>query len=433
MKLGKTVLMLVATLGISSAMTQVAQAKTGYHRTKTTAIKSKLFYAKGTKGATYQRNGSLTNFKFKKSQLLKNHQHTTWAASSKTYIKIHGKNRLYYYVHNADLHAQGWVWSGYLKAGRDGQIDFRELKGTPKKFVMAQPGKVYQLGENPFNIHFSHGKLLNAKMTYLRTKTGIIYLQNKPYRYYYVISADKKVKGWVWHKYLKAGQFTEHNVNPSAKPVQIEASQVVSGGSQTKPTETMKPTKPTETDEIEEPEEVYSEWAKDDGKRERLVVKSNDMQRYIFRGGHYQLGLYWLEQSFMSTDGTEKLRQFNDLSYRIDESSPYKRKYYYYGIENKKEYKIDYLNSEKMVLINGDILYDESLDNMVSINPPKKHLKYRGEELKFSDVEGDYPVWFQYNVKRNDFTLWRYNRITQDWDNSGQHTNHIDHHYFDRD
>jgi len=193
MKLDKVLLVTAAVLGVAGSLSVTnAQAKTGYHRTKNSAVKPKAFYSTSKHGATYQANGSLTNFKFKKNHTLTHYRDSTWIATSKTYIKMHGKHHLYYYVHNSDGKTQGWVWSGYLKAGKHNQMR-HEVSKQVGNYVMAKPGKLYQFGGgyrakhfNPFNIRFKHGIKLSDKVTYKRTQLWTVYKHGKASKYYYV-------------------------------------------------------------------------------------------------------------------------------------------------------------------------------------------------------------------------------------------------------
>ena len=114
MKLKYLWLVLAVVSGLSVSAT-AAQASSTYQRTKTTAITKKTYVATTTKASTYRANGDYRHWTFKPNHALKNYQKTTWTATQKTWITMHGKKVLYYWVHNSKNNATGWLWSGYLK------------------------------------------------------------------------------------------------------------------------------------------------------------------------------------------------------------------------------------------------------------------------------------------------------------------------------
>lgn len=195
-----TVLSLLALIGPTMTNQQDVKASTGYRRTKTTAVSHKDYYSMNTKAATYSANGSTTHFKFKLNHYLKNYKNTTWTRTSKTYITKHGKRYLYYYVHNAKSGVAGWVWHGYLKAGKNYQLT--SIKNVSGTYVKNRSGKIYpfQSGYNP--ISFSGGRFLSSTASYKKSKQAYIYKKGIKYLYYYVTGSNG-TKGWIWHSYLK--------------------------------------------------------------------------------------------------------------------------------------------------------------------------------------------------------------------------------------
>ncbi|MFC6181648.1 hypothetical protein [Lactiplantibacillus daowaiensis] len=419
MKLGRLMLITATAVGLGQLVTMTAQAKGGYQRTKTTAIKSKLFYSTSKTGKTYQANRSLINFKFKANHHLKDYRETAWLATSKTVINVHGKNRLYYYVQNSDLKAQGWVWRGYLKPGKNGFRVSRDMHPKTQNLVMAKPGKIYQFGKNPFNVRFNHSVALNDKMTYKLTQVWTVYKQAKAYRYYYVVSSDNKVKGWVWHGYLKTGQVTEQTNKPvvntgnASKPVTNSSVNTSVGGTNTgTSTQSQKPgagnVKPSET---------VPAWATDDGKRTRLVIKFKELRSFIRTGGIYKPGLY--TTNFNNGPKFFVIKHEN-ISYRVDKTNSYRHLYYFYGFENGVEKKLDYFLQTQYgsVPVNGDILRNSGA--FMSINAPEAQKKY--DETN-SNYDTNPPRWYQLNVDNRDYTLWQYNLNTKTWNKTKDHLN----------
>lgn len=407
MKLGRKVLMMVAALGLGTTLTQVAQAKTGYHRTKTTTIKSKPYYVTNSHGYVYRENGSLTNFQFKKRAALKDHRESTWVATSKTVIKMHGKSRVYYYVASSDMKTKGWVWRGYLKPGKHNQRIQRDFHAKTENFGMARPGKLYHFGENPFNVRFNHGQKLSAKLTYQRQQIWTVYKYGKTYRYYYVVSTDKKVKGWVWHKYLKTGQVTEQTVKPTVKPAQSETSQVISGSGNSQ-------TKPTESNQTK-PEQQIPIWAQDDGKRERQVINSDDFEKYIRQSGRYTLPISI--KYYESVDGHYKGVRKNATSIESKKitSDPYHIYNQFYGVVDGKQIAINTLSD--VIPLNGDIIDCED-GYFISTQQPERYKKYQSHGAE--DYVTEAPSWYQYHSETNSYSAWRYNLQTRQWDKVSQ-------------
>ncbi|MFC6181647.1 hypothetical protein [Lactiplantibacillus daowaiensis] len=414
MKLGRSILVIAVVFGVSgSSELSAIQAKTGYHRTKTAKIKHKAFYSKSRKGVTYHANGSLTNFRFKKNHALKNFRDATWIATNKTFIKVHGKNRLYYYVHSSKNKAQGWVWSGYLKAGRHNQMEKVQIDKIPQRFTMLKPGNVYQLGDNLSAIHFRDGVALNDKLTYRRTKSGIVYKHGKKSHYYFVISSDNKVKGWVWHGYLKDDQASEKETKPvTSVNNQNQASTggtigMATGNSagplaNSKPSQPVKPHVPT--------------WATDDGKRGRMMINYKYFDAYVKSGNLYSVpvSIRFTSRTGAPDDYQGRYTVTDLISSHV--SDPYHIYNQVYGNINGKRVVVDNLTSA--IPLNGDVLsYDE--DGLVSVERPEPHTKYK------VDVAGEYvkwaPTWYQYHVESSDYSVWRYNLQTNQWDEVSTH------------
>lgn len=415
MKLGKVLLLTAAVLGTASslAVTDV-QAKTGYHRTKNTAVKPKAFYSTSKHGATYQANGSLTNFKFKKNHALTHYRDSTWVATSKTYIKMHGKNHLYYYVHNSDGKAQGWVWSGYLKAGKHNQMRHEASKQVGN-YVMAKPGKLYQFGGgyrtknfNPLNIRFKHGIKLSDKVTYKRTQLWTVYKHGKASKYYYVTSSDNQVKGWVWHGFLKPGEVKEEAKKPA--PVVTKPNNSVSNN-QGNVGNTVTNTKPT----VPAKKPTIPEWATDDGKRARIVINAEEFDEYIDEGLKYSFNV----SMRMELDGERKI--VSHLEKLLDESSPYHIRHQLYGVVDGKKIVLDYLSSP--ILTNGDILYHGGDEFYTSVGKPELTRQYSSEG---KDVYKTWaPTWYQYHQDSRDFSIWQFNLRTRHWDETDTHQTHV--------
>ncbi|MFD1421793.1 hypothetical protein [Lactiplantibacillus songbeiensis] len=420
MKLGKVLLLTAAVLGaVGSLSVTDVQAKTGYQRTKNLAVKPKAFYSTSKHGATYQANGSLTNFKFKKNHALTHYRDSTWVATSKTYIKMHGKHRLYYYVHNSDGKAKGWVWNGYLKAGKHNQMRHEASKQVGN-YVMAKPGKLYQFGGgyrakhfNPFNIRFKHGIKLSDKVTYKRTQLWTVYKHGKASKYYYVTSSDNQVKGWVWHGFLKPGEVKEAAKKPAPAVTKPSGGsthgQGVAGGT-TKP---VKPTIPVQVPKpimpSEKPNINSRAWLKDDGKRKRIIVQHGELLEWLDQGNSYDLGIY-IERYFRSQP--TRLVYVKNIFTKIEDDSPY--------AHTKRMYAIKTDGTQVLgdwaigALANGDILEDSR--GFSSVNPPEIHTKYPiHDSWKGAYIDGS-PTWTQYSSVEDRQVLWMFNLKKQQWE-----------------
>jgi hypothetical protein len=173
MKKAQAVIAALTILAGVAVSSETVNASTGYHRTKTTAVSSANYYSLSNTGATYAANGSTTNFKFKLNHELKNYKHTTWTRSSKTYITKHGKKYLYYYVHNSRNGAAGWVWNGYLKAGRNFQSDSaKNVKSA--YFFKKSSGTLYNLSGKKYT-QFTGARKMASNVTYTQSKQMYVY------------------------------------------------------------------------------------------------------------------------------------------------------------------------------------------------------------------------------------------------------------------
>ena len=403
MKLGKVLLLTAAVLGtVSSLAVTDVQAKTGYHRTKNTAVKPKAFYSTSKHGATYQANGSLTNFKFKKNHALTHYRDSTWIATSKTYIKMHGKHHLYYYVHNSDGKAQGWVWSGYLKAGKHNQMR-QEASKQVGNYVMAKPGKLYQFGGgyrakhfSPFNIRFKHGIKLSDKVTYKRTQLWTVYKHGKASKYYYVTSSDNQVKGWVWHGFLKPGEVKE----AAKKPAPVV----------TKPNGGSVAVTPNPVSPIQKPVSSAPAWATDDGRRARIAFDIDDLERWLAAGHSYDLGIYAAEHP---ENGDQHAAYLKSIYYKVDPVNSFYHPKRLYGInKDGKEVRV---SIDEPTLANGDIILVSEEDWFSSLNAPDIHTKYLVDGWPQFYVTWT-PTWEQYDPIKNTNKSWKFNLDKQEWE-----------------
>lgn len=133
---------------------------------------------------------------------MKNYKNSTWTRTSKTYITKKGKRYLYYYVHNSKNNAAGWVWNGYLKAGKDYKLT--NVKSTWLTYYYAKKdkvGKLYTFG-NYSLLSFSKSIPLTVYQEYTKSKQAYVYKKGVKYIYYYLTGINGKPIGWTWHGYL---------------------------------------------------------------------------------------------------------------------------------------------------------------------------------------------------------------------------------------
>lgn len=155
----------------------------------------------------YDLNGSKSNFTFKTAFNLRDVKSKYLKVDKRAYVaRTNGKTYLYYHVKSGKN--EGWVWHKYLK-----RLDNKVTKKTKMKAKSYRvtngkksKGAVYQLKGSSKNFQFvkKHNLKNYAKTRLIATKKAHITKYNgKKYLYYYVHSSNNKVKGYVWHKYLK--------------------------------------------------------------------------------------------------------------------------------------------------------------------------------------------------------------------------------------
>lgn len=187
------------------AGTVSAQAATSYARTKTVNVKHSSYYVANKRGKTYNFTGSTRKFRMKANHALKNYTKTTWTKTAQSYVTKNHKKQLYFYVVNAKTNVKGWVYAKDLKAGKNYQASsVRKTKSTP--FYRAKSGKLVTISGKNSLIKLTNGKTLKTNLTYNRTKQRDVYLNGKKSHYYYIVSADNKLRGWIASNYLKAGK-----------------------------------------------------------------------------------------------------------------------------------------------------------------------------------------------------------------------------------
>jgi len=422
MKLSKVALTAIAVMGVtSSVLVTEVQAKTGYRRTKSVAIKAKSFYTTSQRGSAYRANKSLTNFKFKKAHVLKNYRDSTWVATSKMTVKVNGKKRAYYYVRNSEGKAKGWVWQGYLKAGKHHQMIQNKSKQTAN-YVVAKPGKLYQFGEStsnhkvdPLNIRFKHSVKLAQNTTYQRTQLWTVYKHGKATKYYYVTSADHKTSGWVWHGFLKPKTVTDSAKQPSTPETKPEVGTTNKPGTTNTNNGSSEQPQPSPSKPIQKPQPKVPAWATDDGKRKRLVVDFYEFEKYINDDHTYKMDM---SLRLGESGGYGKRVTVNNLERRLDESNPYQIGYQYYGLLDGKQQVIEQLNNS--ILLNGDVLLCRNRF-FVAVGKPKQtqkyQVKYPGDKIYVTWA----PTWYQYHVATDDFSSWQFNLKTKQWDETEKH------------
>ncbi|MFC6200586.1 hypothetical protein ACFP1L_01590 [Lactiplantibacillus nangangensis] len=199
-------MMTVVTVGATMfAGTVSAQAATSYARTKTVNVKHGSYYVANKRGKTYNFNGSTRKFRMKANHALKNYTKTTWTKTAQSYVTKNHKKQLYFYVVNAKTNVKGWVYAKDLKAGKNYQASsVKKTKSAP--FYRAKSGKLVTISGKNSLLKLTNGKTLKTNLTYNRTKQRDVYLNGKKHHYYYVVSADNKLRGWIASDYLKAGK-----------------------------------------------------------------------------------------------------------------------------------------------------------------------------------------------------------------------------------
>ena len=102
----------VMTVGVGIGATQPVAQAAGYRTVSRKSVTKKAYHKKRARGAIYNQAHT------KKVASLKTYPHTTWYVT-KHAVMTHGKSKgTYYYVANRGKSLKGWLWHGYLKAGK---------------------------------------------------------------------------------------------------------------------------------------------------------------------------------------------------------------------------------------------------------------------------------------------------------------------------
>ncbi|MFC6163409.1 hypothetical protein ACFP3T_01820 [Lactiplantibacillus dongliensis] len=394
-------LILSATVLATLAMgvtTLTANAATTYKRSKISKVSSKAYYSKRQKGKTYQFKGTAKKLTFKANHALKNYTKTTWQASKKTTVTKHGKQYLYYYVKNSRNGATGWVYSKYLKAGKNFQAT-TPTTTTTTTYTPAKAGKVYILNGDNTYVKFSNGQALKTGENYTQTQQRYVYKAGKKYLYYFVTSADKKVSGWTWHGYLKADSSTS-------------ASTTTTTNTNNTTTTGTNNTDSTATDSsVNDSTPV---WATDDGQRARVGIPMNDLKAYLKAGHQYNGGLYAEESDEPSLP--DPLVLVSDISYGPEKNNAYSRYDVLQGTANGSDFVVE-ASDDVVQLIpkNGDALFQKMGNTKVfaSLSKPEVTTQYATGDKDAYKMYG--PRWFQYNLDGS-YTDWVYNLDKGQWE-----------------
>lgn len=106
-------------------------------------------------------------------------------------------------MHNSRNSSAGWVWSGYLKSGRNFQSDAaKSVKST--SVYRKSAGTLYNLTGKNYT-QFTGAHKLSTNVTYAQSKQMSVYKYGIKYIYAYVKGADG-TKGWIWHGSLTNGR-----------------------------------------------------------------------------------------------------------------------------------------------------------------------------------------------------------------------------------
>ncbi|MFD1421933.1 hypothetical protein [Lactiplantibacillus songbeiensis] len=367
----------LATLAMG-ATTLTANAATTYKRSKVTKVSSKAYYSQRQTGKTYQFKGTAKKLTFKANHALKNYTKTTWQTSKKTTVTKHGKQYLYYYVKNSRNGATGWVYSKYLKAGKNFQAT-TPTTTTATTYTPAKMGKVYTLSGDNTYVKFSNGQALKTDENYTQTQQRYVYKAGKKYLYYFVTSADKKVNGWTWHGYLKEDSSSDSSTVTNANNT------------------TITDTNHTDSSTASSTGDVTPAWATYDGKRSQLVINSNDFGSFLAGGHTYGPGVYYNGKAY------------TDIHNVYDTSNPYQYGQQLSGLNDGKLTAMKHGSVNIYVPIDGDVLFieDGAYTGVLvpSFNPES------GSELSGAD-------YFQYMPDTNNYVIWRFNLKTKQWDKS---------------
>ncbi|MFC6163407.1 hypothetical protein ACFP3T_01810 [Lactiplantibacillus dongliensis] len=373
----------LATLAMG-ATTLTANAATTYKRGKITKVSSKAYYSQRQTGKTYQFKGTAKKLTFKANHALKNYTKTTWQASKKTAVTKNGKQYLYYYVRNSRNGATGWVYSKYLKAGKNFQAT-TATTATATTYTPSKAGKVYTLSGDNTYIKFSNGQALKTGENYTQTQQRYVYKAGKKYLYYFVTSADKKVSGWTWHGYLKATDNASSTTN-------------------TNNVATTEPNNNADSSTNASTSDSTPAWTSYDGKRSPIIIYEEDFNTFLRQGNTYSLGVYY---------GGEL---YTNMHYKYDTSNPYVYQQKLVGTVNGQEKDVpspSWKVANVKVPADGDTMQDDE-NNYFSIYAPAASFKPGITSQHEDYVSG--ANWFQYNIKDNNYTQYQYNLTLNQWD-----------------
>jgi len=173
-------------------------------RTATVPLTPKPYYLVGT-GQGYQLTDQDQHVQLTATHNLKASQKTTWMVTAQTDVMAAGRTTRYYQATNAKDGVQTWIAADQLAPGRHYQADVIKAKQA-KSYTKAKQGRLFQMTGTATAMRLVKGRPLSAKQTYHATKQRYFYRHGTKYLYFYV-TTKKGVKGWIWHRYLKAGTY----------------------------------------------------------------------------------------------------------------------------------------------------------------------------------------------------------------------------------
>ncbi|MFD1421932.1 hypothetical protein [Lactiplantibacillus songbeiensis] len=373
----KNLLTISATVLVTLAMgatTLNANAATTYKRSKITKVSSKAYYSQRQTGKTYQFKGTAKKLAFKANHALKNYTKTTWQASKKTTVTKNGKQYLYYYVKNSRNGATGWVYSKYLKAGKNFQATTATTV-TTTTYTPARAGKVYTFGGDNTYVKFSNGQALKTGENYTQTQQRYVYKAGKKYLYYFVTSADKKVSGWTWHGYLKADSSadTKTDVNSSSQ-------------------------KDSTVNDDTSLTDSNADSNKGSSSSESNIIKIDSLRGIWWSKGTYVPGVYINGQLYTNTHNV-----YDEYNYTT-----------FMGESNGKLVAVGSSDLVDAVTpANGDVLEGDD-DDFFSLNAPSDGFNPDSRHNSTASWS-----WFQYQPQSNDYVTWQLNVKNGNWDRLG--------------
>lgn len=192
---------------LSAPLTSQAVASSGSAvttRTATVPLTPKPYYSVGT-GHGYRLIDQDQHVQLAATHDLKATSKTTWMVSAQTDVLVAGTTTRYYQATNAKDGGQTWIAADHLKPGRHYQADAIKAKRA-KNYIKVKKGRLFQMTGPTTAMQLVKGQSLSAKQTYRATKQRYFYRHGTKYLYFYV-TTKKGVRGWVWHRYLKAGTY----------------------------------------------------------------------------------------------------------------------------------------------------------------------------------------------------------------------------------